>query len=275
MKIYHQCRVREGFIEIFVINFQIYLIIFVRVLALANVAPLLSSSAIPQIAKIGLAFFTAIILFPWVKEMGIAIPSNIVDYFLVILGEILVGIIIGFFLAIIYAAFQVAGQFFSLQMGFGASSVFDPLAQIELPLMGQFLNIIGMFVFVTIGGFQKIFIAGILNSFKSLKAVDLVTGKDFLFNLFVGSLGGLFRSALTIAFPILGTLFIVSVCMGLLAKAAPQMNLLMMGFPIAIGAAYLILFLIIPFLVEAFAYLIDFSFNELGGIYLKLQGSGT
>ena len=205
--------------------------------------------------------------------MGITIPLNIVDYFLVILGEILIGIIIGFFLAIIYSSFQIAGQFFSLQMGFGASSVFDPLAQTQLPLMGQFLNLTAMFVFVTIGGFQKIFITGIFNSFKSIKAVDLVTGKEFLLNLFMGRLGSLFRSALTIAFPILGTLFIVSVCMGLLAKAAPQMNLLMMGFPIAIGAAYIILFLIMPFLLEAFGNLIDYSFKQLGGIYLELQGN--
>ena len=47
----------------------------------------------------------------------------------------------------IFAVFQAAGQFFSLQMGFGASEVFDPLAQIEVPLMGQFLNLVGMLVF--------------------------------------------------------------------------------------------------------------------------------
>jgi flagellar biosynthetic protein FliR len=243
-------------------------------MAMVHVAPLLSSSAIPEVAKIGLALFASLAVYPWVYAMGFEIPPNIIDYFLLVIGELLIGIIIGFFLAIIYVAFQVAGRFFSLQMGFGASSVFDPLAQIEVPLMGQLLNIIGMFAFITIGGFQKIFLTGVYKSFKSIRAVDLVAGKTYLLKLFMGSLGRLFESALTIAFPILGTLFIVSVCMGLLAKAAPQMNLLMLGFPIAIGVAFLILFFSIPFLVEACARLIDLSFKQLIGIFQGMGGGG-
>jgi len=240
-----------------------------------QVAPLLSSSAVPQIAKIGLSFFTAVIILPWVVSMGYQIPENIIDFFLLVIGEVLVGILIGFFLAIIYAAFQVAGQFFSLQMGFGASSVFDPLAQIELPLMGQFLNIMGMFIFVTIGGFQKFFLVGVLESFKSLRVIEIVKGKDLLLNIFMGSLGKLFESALTISFPILGTLFLVSVSMGLLAKAAPQMNLLMLGFPIAIGVAFIVLFISLPFIAEAFASIIETSFKELARLFRLLIESST
>ncbi|MBN1799289.1 MAG: flagellar biosynthetic protein FliR [Spirochaetales bacterium] len=241
---------------------------------MVEVAPLLSSSAIPQTAKIGLSLFAALAVYPWVYAMGFDMPASIIDFFLLIIGEMFIGIIIGFFLAIIYVAFQVAGRFFSLQMGFGASSVFDPLAQIEVPLMGQLLNIIGMFAFISIGGFQKVFLTGVYKSFKSIRAIDLATGKPFLMKLFVGSLGKLFESALTIAFPILGTLFIVSVCMGLLAKAAPQMNLLMLGFPIAIGVAFLILFFCLPFLVEACAKLIDISFRQLLHIYQGISGGG-
>jgi flagellar biosynthetic protein FliR len=250
-------------------------LIFVRILAMVNVAPLLSSTAIPRIAKIGLALFASITVYPWVSSMGMVMPANIVDYFLLVIGELLIGIIIGFFLALIYVAFQMAGHFFSLQMGFGASSVFDPLAQIEVPLMGQLLNIIGMFAFITIGGFQKMFLTGVYKSFKALKAADLVGGRDFLMKLFTGSVGSLFESALSISVPILGTLFLVSVCMGLLAKAAPQMNLLMLGFPIAIGVAYIIMFVSLPFLVEAFARLIDGSFQQLIKVYQGILAGGT
>ena len=114
--------------------------IFVRVVAIVEISPLLSSGSIPQAAKIGLALFTTLIIFPWVKALGYPIPENIVDYFLVVVGEALVGIIIGFFLALIYMVFQVGGEFFAFQMGFGASSVFDPLAQVEVPLIGQYLK---------------------------------------------------------------------------------------------------------------------------------------
>jgi flagellar biosynthetic protein FliR len=244
----------------------------VRIVAIIQISPLLSSESIPQPAKIGLALFTTLIIFPWVKELGYVIPPNIVDYFLVVIGEALIGILIGFFLALIYVVFQVAGEFFAFQMGFGASSVFDPLAQVEVPLLGQYLNLVAMLVFVATGGMQKIFISGIYNSFKSVRVSDIVGGRDFLMRFFVGSMGKLFENALTIAFPILGTLFLISVVMGLLAKAAPQMNLLMMGFPVSIGVAFIFLFLLVPFLTDAAARLIEASFRELSGLFGGIAG---
>lgn len=239
---------------------------------MVQIAPLLSSATIPQIAKIGLSFFLAAIVLPGVLEGGYAMPEAPLQYFLLLLGEVLIGIIIGFFLVLIFSAFQLAGQFFSLQMGFGASQVFDPLAQIEIPLMGQFLNIIAMFVFLYVSGFSKFIVVGVSRSFEALRAVDLVAGKQPLLDIFLRSLGNLFETALTVAFPILGTLFLVSVSMGLLAKAAPQMNLLMMGFPIAIGAAFLILFLVLPLIMNAFGVIIDISFENLHRLILQVGG---
>ena len=254
-------------------NVEIFLLIFFRVIAMVEVAPLLSSSLLPQLAKIGLSFFISFAVFPWVAEMGYNVPQSFVQYFLLVLGEVLIGLMIGFFLAVIYASFQVAGNLFSLQMGFGASQVFDPLAQRHIPLMGQFLNLIAMLIFVSVGGFQKFVLIGVMKSFKALRAVDLVMGREYILRVFIGSLGRLFESALTISFPILGTLLLISVSMGLLAKAAPQMNLLMMGFPVAIGVAFLMLFLTLPFLVDAFARIIDASFTNLSGMITKLGGA--
>ena len=67
----------------------------------------------------------------------------------------LIGLVMGFFLNLIFAVFQAAGQYFSLQIGFGASEVFDPLAQVELPLMGELLNLIALLVFIAASGAGK------------------------------------------------------------------------------------------------------------------------
>ncbi len=257
-----------------VLNIQILLLLFARIMAMVMTAPLLSSAAIPPLARAGFALFVAAAVLPWVAEAGYPLPDRAVHYFLLIVGEIFLGLLLGFFLQLIFAAFQVAGQFFSLQMGFGASQVFDPLAQIEIPLMGQFINIMAMFIFLTVGGFQKLLLVGVMRSFQMVKAYDLVTGREYLFSMLLGSLGKLFQQALTISFPILGTLLLVSVTMGLLAKAAPQMNLLMMGFPIAIGTAFAVLVLAMPFLVSAFANIIEESFESLLEILRQLSGGG-
>ena len=129
--------------------------------------------------------------------------------------------------------------------------MFDPLAEIEIPLMGQFLNVVGMFTFLVVSGAQKLVLVGVYRSFQAVRAADLVAGRGLLAGELVASIGRLFADALTISFPILGTLLLVSVAMGLLAKAAPQMNLLLMGFPFSIGVAFLIMVLAMPFLMEA------------------------
>jgi flagellar biosynthetic protein FliR len=183
-------------------------------------------------------------------------------YALLILGEAMIGLVMGFFLSIVYAAFTTAGQFFSLQIGFGASETFDPLAEVELPLMGQFLNLIAMFIFVSTSGFQKLFLIGVQGSFKAMRAIDLVTRRDDLIRFLMKSTGALFQQALILAMPVLGTLFIVTVAMG--SKAAPQMNLLTEGFSITLAVTFFIMLSAMPFMMEAFSHLIEASFDDLG-----------
>ena len=253
-------------------NLQIFLLVFVRIFALMSISPLLSSAGVPGIAKVGLALFTGIVVFPWIAEQGYLIPQSGFAYGMVMVGEILIGLILGFMLTVIYAAFLLSGQLYSMQMGFGASQVYDPLAQIQIPLMGQFINLIAMFVFVIVGGFQKIFLMGVLRSFETIKAVDLLYLREPLMELLLRSMTVLFEQALIIAFPILGVLILISVSMGLLAKAAPQMNLLMLGFPIKISMAFLMLFLVMPFLMETFNRIIDSSFYELMDFLKAMSG---
>jgi flagellar biosynthesis protein FliR len=246
-----------------ILTSQIFFLLFVRVYALLQFVPLLSSGSIPSLAKIALALLSASLVFPTVQAAGYPIPASGLAFAFLALGEAMIGIITGFMLAIVYAAFQTAGQMFSLQMGFGASQVFDPLAQIEIPLLGQFLNIVAMFTFVFTAGFQRIFLTGVYQSFLSVRAIDLVLLREDIVTSMIQGLGDLFANALIISFPILGTLFLVQVVMGLLAKAAPQMNLLMLGFPLSIGVAFIIMLITIPFLMQAFDRLIGVGFDEL------------
>jgi flagellar biosynthetic protein FliR len=240
-----------------------------------HVAPLFSSNTIPGMARIGFAFFIASLLLPFVVEQGYPLPNDYLHFFLLAAGEALIGILIGFFLDIIFNGFLITGQLFSLHMGFSASEVFDPLAQTEVPLMGQFLNVIAMFVFVFLGGFNKFIIVGILKSFQSIKAVDLIMGREVIFSVMLKSMGKLFENALIMSFPILGTLLLISLTMGLLAKAAPQMNLLMLGFPISIGFAFILLFLLMPMMMQSMGRLIDASFESLTQFLMSIKGVKT
>ncbi|POR04709.1 flagellar biosynthetic protein FliR [Alkalispirochaeta sphaeroplastigenens] len=256
-------------------NAPLFLLVFVRVYALLKVSPITSSEAIPGLARSAVAFFTAFAVLPSVIAGGYPLPERGLDFILLGVGEMLIGILTGMFLVLLFSVFQLAGQFFSLQMGFGASQVFDPLAQIEIPLVGQFLNMIAMMIFIISGGMQRIFLQGVLGTFGAMTAPDLATAGADVLPLVTGSLGRLFEQSLVLSFPILGTLFLLQVTMGLFGKAAPQMNLLMLGFPMAIALAFLLIFLTMPFLVEAFEIVIDGAFDQIDMLFSGSPGGAA
>ncbi|MEI6875565.1 MAG: flagellar biosynthetic protein FliR, partial [Spirochaetota bacterium] len=111
-------------------DWNLFLLIAARILAMIEVAPLLSSDGVPQVAKIGLAGFAAAAVFPSVQASGYAVPNDGAAFALLLIGEAMIGLIMGFFLNALYSAFQAAGQLFSLQIGFGAMETYDPLAQV-------------------------------------------------------------------------------------------------------------------------------------------------
>lgn len=272
-----------------ILNFgPVFLLIAARAFGMIQTAPLLSSEAIPMAAKLSLAGLASFAVLP-TAEIFIAanspaglvtLPGGIASdlryepfsmrFALLVIGEGIIGIIIGFYMTIIFAAFATAGQFFSLQMGFGASETFDPLSQIENPLMGQYLNLVSMLVFVTIGGFHRLFLGGFWRSVQSINIIALIDGKDHIVSMMASGLSRLFLDAIVISLPILGTLFLTSLTTGLISKAAPQINILSEGFPISISVAFILIFASLPFMTEAFSRMIDAGFRNIESLYIQI-----
>jgi flagellar biosynthetic protein FliR len=155
-------------------------------------------------------------------------------------------------------------------MGFGASETFDPLSQMENPLLGQYLNIVAMLVFLVTGGFQELFLGGFWRSIQTISSVSLVQGRDHIISMMLSGLSGLFLDAIIISMPILGTLFITSLTTGLISKAAPQINILSEGFPISITVAFVLIFASMPFMVEAFSRVIEIGFGNIQTLYIRI-----
>jgi flagellar biosynthetic protein FliR len=266
----------------------VFLLIAVRAFTMIQTAPILSSEAVPQTVKIALAGLAAFAVLPTAEiYMAVNSPNGIVTlpggtlsdlryetfslrFFLLIVGEGIIGIIIGFYMTVIFAAFSTAGQFFSLQMGFGASETFDPVAQVENPLMGQYFNLVSMLIFVTIGGFHQLFLGGFWRSVQSLNIISMIDGRENVVGMIASGLSRLFLDAIIISLPILGTLFLTSLTTGLISKAAPQVNILSEGFPISITAAFLLIFASLPFMIEAFNRVIESGFKNIETLYIQI-----
>ena len=257
----------------------VFLLIFARIFAMLLVLPMFSMRSASRVAKVALAGYMAFFIFgtcdlsyylSYIAQDG----SLSMEYFLIFIGLVSLGIILGFFITMIFSAFSTAGQFLAFQMGFSAASSYDSLSQVENPLMGQFFNLIAMLVFMQTHWFQKLFLQGLVTSFSSLNAISIVQSTESIVKFVKSGLSSLFVDALVISLPVMGSLFLISICTGLLTKAAPQMNLLSEGFPIMIMLAFVIIAFILPDMIDffvrsfekGFADLFDFFKNVSGGV---------
>ncbi|WP_256729318.1 flagellar biosynthetic protein FliR [Treponema parvum] len=258
-----------------------FLLAAARCFALLSTLPLFSMRTIPGAAKVALAGYMAYFILPQVNfssyefligEDGV----SALNYILVLAGEILIGVINGFYVTVIFAAFSTAGQFFAFQMGFSASEVYDSMSQVENPLMGQYFNLIAMLIFLQGQWAQRLFLGALVSSFKSLNCFLIVNeiSRRNLVLFMVSGLTDLFTDALIIALPLMGTLLLVSVSVGLLSKAAPQMNLLSEGFPVMMLLSFFIITAVMPSLCDFFDRSFVTGFIKLERLFVSLSGGG-
>jgi len=251
--------------EFFVNNFQAFFLILVRINAMIMIAPFFSSGVIPFRIKALLSFFITLIIFPVVAQT-IKIPGSMGGYYLLVLQEVMIGIFIGFLISVIFSAFQLSAQYYAAQIGFGINEVLDPVGQISVPLIGQLKNLIGLIVFITIEG-HHFLIEAIYKSFElaPMFGVSKSAAGSYLKYL-AHSFSGMFIVALKISLPIIATALLITVTMGILAKAAPQMNIMMFGFPIQIMVGFGMLMITSPLIIRVMRVALERSFKFLNGI---------
>ena len=261
----------------FVNFFQIYLLIMVRFIAILMVAPLFSSNVIPNSIKMALAFIATATIFPLVADISVQAAPTFVEYFLTLVNEALIGILIGFLMSIIFAAYQVMANFFDIQMGFGISETVDPISQVAVPVLGQLQSLIAVLIFIAIDGPSWV-VRTLFYSFKAMpvlsEASKAVFASSFngVIDRMIYYMSSLFSIALSLALPIMLTLFLLSLSLGLLAKAAPQMNILMLGFPMQIAVGVAAYYILIPVLVSNFMKVLETTIADVNNIITFLSG---
>lgn len=255
--------------EFFLYSFQVFLLIMMRMSSMFVIAPFFASGIIPFRTKALLAFFVTLVIFPVVAAKGYRIPPDMGSYYILVIQEVAIGLIIGFMVTVIFAAFQLSGQFFAVQIGFGINEVLDPIGQVSVPLIGQFKNLIGILVFLAING-HHMMIHAIYRSYELAPIINMskkMSGS--LLQSMLHSFSGMFVVAMKIALPVVATIFLISVSMGVLAKAAPQMNIMMLGFPFKIAVAFGILFLITPLVIRIMHVSLERTFGFLSKLLLN------
>jgi flagellar biosynthesis protein FliR len=216
---------------------------FVRILALLAAVPVLGHQSIPVRVKIGLALALTVIVAPTIAPYPQVSISSIAG-FTVLVQQILVGLAIGFSVTLAFAAVQLAGDLIGTQMGLGFAWFVDPQSSTQGPMVGSLLTLFATLIFLTIDG-HLMMIAAIAKSFAFAPiGGDIGNILDWRKLLQAGT--HVFSIGLHLALPAVAAVFLSNVALGVLTRAAPQLNLFAIGFPITLSLGLLILWLSMP-----------------------------
>lgn len=258
--------------ELLLFYLPIFFLVLCRISAFFVVAPLFSFAGVPTPFKIGIAFFISLLaLFAIPIESTMALDG---EFILSIIREVLVGLLLGFVAYLFFTVVQVAGSFVDLQMGFGIVNVIDPVTGAQSPILGNFKFIIAILLFLAVNG-HHMMIAAIIESYEWVPIQNELFMRIYagdVSTFLIESFKTMFILAFKMAAPLIATLFLADVALGMLARTAPQFNVFVVGIPFKILLGFLVFFLMIGSFLYLFQELFKTLINALGDILYLIEG---
>ena len=223
-----------------------YLLAMIRAAAWVFVCPPFGNRSVPTMVKVGLAAALALVVGPRLADQ--AVPLEVGPLLSAAVLQVAAGLALGFLGVLLFATFSFAGGLIDLVSGYSVAQLFDPGNNAPVSIFGQFYGVLATTLLFAIDG-HLLLVRGFLTSFTAAPLTHLST--DALAKLLTGDIALFFVSALEIAAPLLAALFLTEAALGLLARAAPQMNIFQLGLPVKILVTLTLAGLALPLLPDA------------------------
>ncbi len=230
----------------------------IRILALITAAPVFGNTVVPTRVKIALAVAVTVLVSPVLGPMPQIDPGSIPGLFIII-QQIVIGAAMGLSMQIVFVAVEMAGNITGLQMGLGFATFYDPASGGSTAVIAQYLNLVATLIFLAING-HLIMISTIVDSFTAFPIGDApLHGAGPLALAHWG--GRIFVDGLLLSLPMLGALLITNIALAVLTKAAPQLNIFAVGFPITLAVGMGVLTLSLPYFMPVLDRLMGDGFQ--------------
>jgi flagellar biosynthetic protein FliR len=217
---------------------------FVRILAWLSLDPLLGNRAVPARARVILAMALAVAVIPILPtDTSVRLASG--DGILILLQQIAIGTALGFSVRIVFSAVEFAGQLIGLQMGLSFATLFDPINGAQTQVVAQFLVLTATLILFAFNGHHMVIVA-LAQSFQEIPIGATLSAGGFAMLVHWGET--LFAVGLHISLPVTAALLATNLTIGMMSRASPQLNIFAIGFPLTLGAGFLVLYLMLAYL---------------------------
>jgi flagellar biosynthesis protein FliR len=206
-----------------------------RVGGLLLVAPAWSAQAVPMRLRTALLVIFAVLLLPAAKSTANLPALRITPA--TFLAETGIGFVIGMAAALVIAAAEFAGELMTTTIGLSGAAIFDPINNTQGAILQQFMQLLALII-VMIGGGHIMMLQAVAQSFVSMPLgapIDLGGG----FQAIVISAKSIFSTGLQFAAPVIAAVLLMNIALAVLGRAAPQLNIMSLAFPLQIGLGLL------------------------------------
>jgi flagellar biosynthetic protein FliR len=221
-----------------------FILVLARVGPIFLLAPMFSSKSIPPRAKLVIALALSVGIAP-IALGARHLPMDVVSMGSLVLKEMLIGAAFAFAIGALFAAVQAAGALLDTFVGFSFGALIDPLTGNQGTILQQFYALVGVMIFLTIGGDEWV-IRGLARSYE-LVPIDAMPSLAAMSGGVQEAFAGIFTVALQISAPVVLALVVTDAAFGVVSRVVPQMNVFSVGFPAKIAVGLLVIGVTLPF----------------------------
>jgi flagellar biosynthesis protein FliR len=239
---------------------------FMRISAMLMAMPVIGTRLVSVRVRVVLAILLSFLVLPLLPEMPAVEPLSAAGLTISI-HQVLIGLAMGFILQMVLGALTIAGEAIAMTMGLGFASMVDPANGVNVPVLSQFFLIIGTLLFLSLGGHLMV-IQLVVSSFQSIPVgFEGITRDSFW--VIISFSSQMFIAAIWIALPALISILVITLAMGIMTRAAPQLNIFSVGFPVTMLMGFIIMMLLIPTILPRFNQLLLMGMQasqKIGGL---------
>ncbi len=238
---------------------------FARIAGVVGTAPVFGNNIIPARIKLASALAITLVLAPTLPPMPVLDPISALGLWVTV-QQVVIGILLGLSFRLAFIALEIAGQLIAQLSGLGYSALIDPSNGINVPVLSQFYIIMATLIFLAING-HHVAIRWLADSFLLIPVAVDGLSIDGIHSL-ISRAGWVFSSALALALPAMIALLTVNLAFGVMTRAAPQMNIIAVGFPVTLAFGFIVIWITLPSILSELPDLFHAGF-EYSGILLS------
>lgn len=237
-------------------NFEVFLLVLVRISGFIFAAPFFSLSSVPRQVKVGLSVFMSLVICSSLPDIKLDYVG-VIGYAVLVMQELIIGILIGFSAKMCVFILNFSGQMLDMEIGFSMVTELNPTSKIQSTITSTFYSNLVMLIML-LTDMHLHLLRAILDTFR-IVPIGQAVFKPGLYDVVLKFMANYFIIGFRIILPVFTTILVVNIVLGILAKIAPQMNMFVVGMQLKIIVGLFVIFLVIGLMPQV----TEFIFSEM------------